>query len=174
MDPDVRVNASGSCLGSDGRPLFQRPAASFGLLCHACPPRCAARASASGLPSAPPLRSTGSAGPCGPLFASFDATMSESDSSFALRPRHCVRGGLETSQVPAMRFCPCHGSSTPGCPPSPHRSGWEMLPSTVRRVSAHPTQIIFGAHWPGPDIPLPTLHLTPRGDRRTARGGSGG
>ena len=71
-----------------------------------------------------------------------------------------------------MCLCTCHGSSTPGCLPLPHQIGWEVLPSTIPRVSAHPKIIIFEAQSPGPHMPLPTLHLAPHDAGRTARGES--
>ena len=133
-------------------------------------------------PSAPALGSTCSAGRCRLLFTGFIATMAEPDffrsliSVYGLPPLRCgparLRGNLKTSRVPIKCFCTCHGSSTPGCPTSPHQIGLWVLPSTGMIVSAHPVNMISRLN--SPAHTLPTLHQPPHGIRRTARGESGG
>ena len=71
-------------------------------------------------------------------------------------------------------FCTCHGSWTPGCLPSPNQKRLRSVAFDSQENLGASDKAYFGALWPGPHMPLPTLHLIPHGGRRTARGESGG
>ena len=71
-------------------------------------------------------------------------------------------------------FCTCHGSWTPGCLPSPNQKRLRSVAFDYQENLGASDKAYFGALWPGPHMPLPTLHLIPHGGRRTARGESGG
>ena len=94
-----------------------------------------------------------------------------SDTSFPLRPR-TTRGDSETSQVSPEDVHACLGSSTPRGRPGPHPVGPARVAFDLIDGLGTPELKYFGAQWPRPHAPQPTLHLLPRGDRRTARGGS--
>ena len=76
------------------------------------------------------------------------------------------------SQVPTEDVHACLGSSTPQGRTGPHPVGPARVAFDLIDGLGTPELKYFGAQSPRPHAPLPTLHLPPRDDRRTARGGS--
>ena len=62
------------------------------------------------------------------------------------------------------------GSPTPRGPPTSHHNDACDVAFDRSENLGTPDQCVFGAQSPCPFVPLPTLRLPPRGDRRTARG----
>ena len=92
----------------------------------------------------------------------------------AQAPFHCGpvrwRGELQISQVPAGYVCASMGSSTPwACSPS-HHSDDEHVAFDLEESLGDPDYVPFGAQYPWPHTPLPTLRVHPHGWPRTARG----
>ena len=91
--------------------------------------------------------------------------------SFPLRPRHDCRGRVKTSQVPVEGVHACLGSQTPRSSPraSPCHGADGVAFDGLERLGAS-DYLAFGAQYPCPHAPLPTLHPRPHGRRCTARG----
>ena len=62
------------------------------------------------------------------------------------------------------------GSLTPRGSPTTHHNEASDVAFDQSESLGTPDKYLFGAQQPRPHEPLPTLRLTPREDRRTARG----
>ena len=135
-------------------------------------------------PSAPALRSTGSAAGRPALFVGFLATMTGSDfscpciSGFGSSPSRCgpaMKVVGRTRDLPVPRHAvSAHARVSDHAGPSGH-SRWRARPCCLPRSETrrHPGQNFFRGSMAGLCPPLPTLRRHPRGGRRTARGRGG-
>ena len=135
-------------------------------------------------PSAPALRSTGSAASYPALFVGFPATMAESDFpvpfiiGYGSSPSQCGPAGTRplarpgTSRFPPKELRHMPGSSTPPGQPSARDNALGCVAFRFRnRVGTR--KFGFRGSMAGLRPPLPTLRRRPYGRHRTARGRCG-
>ena len=176
-DPDVRVNASGSYLGYLTAKACRIHPAAWLTLSRRCVRRVL---SLRGFPLVEALPSTNSAGTCTPcspastvIFPRPTSSLRSSQASvllpFAAPARLPVRS--EDLPGPDGGRTDVHGVSDAAKLPctSPSRGAGDVAFDELDRLGAS-DYLTFGAQYPCPHAPLPTLQPQPHGQRCTARG----
>ena len=128
------------------------------------------------------LPSTNSAEACASLFASFIGTTAQSDFSttcmsgvrlLAFPDRSARADAMEISRFSCMLFLGVHGVFDYAGPAASSRlAPLTSIAFPQSEKGRHPV-VSFRSSIPSPPMPLSTLRLPPRGDRRKTRGQDG-